>query len=212
MTLKEAIHGTAAPYSHATLTWGVKPSVVPLNGDPPTLTGIRTHWHWYKLTQAFTGKTNPPPLAGLPQNPQVPVGASSYRLRIGPVGAKLDGHGVEDAQLPCHLMHPPQGPLLIRVRKLHYQAGRGTLRQGEEGAEQQDPGNAPEMSPCSGEGPTGSQQPQHPQSRGCCPAWQQQPAIDVRFNYNQFFLPGSSSLTSVSFFPSLFTILTFNVN
>lgn len=71
------------------------------------------------------GQTRPPTHGGLPK-PLVCTNA--YRLRVGPVGAELDGHGVEDAQLPRHLMHPPQGPLLIRVCKLHHQAGRGTLR------------------------------------------------------------------------------------
>lgn len=118
-------------------------SVVPQNGDTPTAMGVHTHRHRHSPTQAFTGKTSPPPTTGLPKNPQVPVGASSYRLRIGPVGAKLDGHGVEDAQLPRHLMHPPQGPLLIRVCKLHHQAGRGALGQGEDG----DDGGVPAVPP-----------------------------------------------------------------
>jgi len=78
----------------------------------------------------FRGQNQPPLSHGAPHKPQLLAAGSSYRLRIGPVGTKLDGHGVEDAQLPRHLMHPPQGPLLIRVRKLHHQAGRGTLGQG----------------------------------------------------------------------------------
>lgn len=103
----------------------MKPSVVPLNGDTPTLTGIRTHLALVQSHAGFHGQNQPPhpQTTGLPKNPQVLAGTSSYRLRIGPVGAELDGHGVEDAQLPRHLMHPPQGPLLICVRKLHHQAG-----------------------------------------------------------------------------------------
>ena len=44
-------------------------------------------------------------------------------MRVGAIGPKLDGHGAEDAELARHLMHPTQGPLLVRVGKLHHQAG-----------------------------------------------------------------------------------------
>lgn len=47
---------------------------------------------------------------------------------VGSVGPELDGHGAEDAKLACHLVHPAQGPLFIRVGKLHYKAGGRTLR------------------------------------------------------------------------------------
>lgn len=101
-----------------TLSCGQEALHLPLNRDTPALPGIHTPWHW-----CFLGPPKPPGCT------------SSYRLRVGPVGTELDGHGVEDAQLPCHLMHPPQGPLLIRVCKLHHQAGRGALRWGEDGAD-----------------------------------------------------------------------------
>lgn len=48
-------------------------------------------------------------------------------MRVGAIGPKLDGHGTEDAELARHLVHPTQGPLLIGVRKLDHQTGRGTL-------------------------------------------------------------------------------------
>lgn len=112
--LGDTKYGTTAPYSHPQL-WGGKPCAWPSTGihqpcqasTPPG-------------TGAFMGQTTPP-THGAPPKP--PVCTRSYRLRVGPVGTELDGHGVEDAQLPCHLMHPPQGPLLICVCKLHHQAG-----------------------------------------------------------------------------------------
>lgn len=48
-------------------------------------------------------------------------------MRVGAIGPKLDGHGTEDAELACHLVHSTQGPLLISVCKFDHQAGRGTL-------------------------------------------------------------------------------------
>lgn len=73
MTLKKVIIGTTAPYSHATLTWGVKPSIAPLNGNTPTLTSTHTHWHWSHPMQAFTSQTSAPPHNhGAPQNPPGP--------------------------------------------------------------------------------------------------------------------------------------------
>lgn len=48
-------------------------------------------------------------------------------MRVGAIGPKLDGHGAEDAELARHLMHPTQGPLLVRVGKLHHQAGGRAL-------------------------------------------------------------------------------------
>ena len=50
-------------------------------------------------------------------------------LRVGSVGAELQGHGVKDAHLTSHLLHAPDGALLISVCKLHHQTGGGALRE-----------------------------------------------------------------------------------
>lgn len=52
----------------------------------------------------------------------------TYCLCIGAIGSKLDGHGVEHAHLPRHLLHAPHCTLLVRIRKLHHQAWRGSLQ------------------------------------------------------------------------------------
>lgn len=44
-------------------------------------------------------------------------------LRVGSVGSKLQGHGVEDAHLTSHLLHAADGALLVRVGELHHQTG-----------------------------------------------------------------------------------------
>lgn len=53
----------------------------------------------------------------------LPRRAETYSMRVGAIGPKLDGHGTEDAKLARHLVHPAQGPLLIRVCKLDHQTG-----------------------------------------------------------------------------------------
>lgn len=59
----------------------------------------------------------------------LPRRAETYSMRVGAIGPKLDGHGTEDAELACHLVHSAQGPLLIGVCKLDHQTGRGTLEE-----------------------------------------------------------------------------------
>lgn len=54
-------------------------------------------------------------------------GDGAHGLGVGAVGSKLEGDGAEHAQLGGHLLHPAQASLLLRVGKLHHQAGRGTL-------------------------------------------------------------------------------------
>lgn len=49
--------------------------------------------------------------------------AETYSMRVGAIGPKLDGHGTEDAELACHLVHPAQGAFLISVCKFDHQAG-----------------------------------------------------------------------------------------
>ena len=47
---------------------------------------------------------------------------------VGAVRPKGQGHsGVEDAELPHHLLHAAYGALLIGVGELHHQAGGGAL-------------------------------------------------------------------------------------
>lgn len=48
---------------------------------------------------------------------------------VAAVGAEGQGDGrVKDAELAHHLLHAPDGALLVRVSKLDHQAGRGALK------------------------------------------------------------------------------------
>lgn len=53
----------------------------------------------------------------------LPRRAETYSMRVGAIGPELDGHGTENAELACHLVHSAQGPFLIGVCKLHHQTG-----------------------------------------------------------------------------------------
>lgn len=58
------------------------------------------------------------------------VAGSAHGLGVGAVGSELEGDGAEHAQLGGHLLHSAETSLLLRVSKLHHQAGRGTLGTG----------------------------------------------------------------------------------
>ena len=49
--------------------------------------------------------------------------ADAHGLGVGAVGAKLESDGAEHAQLGGHLLHSAETALLLRVGKLHHQAG-----------------------------------------------------------------------------------------
>ena len=49
--------------------------------------------------------------------------ADAHGLGVGAVGAELESDGAEHAQLGGHLLHSAETALLLRVGKLHHQAG-----------------------------------------------------------------------------------------
>lgn len=61
-------------------------------------------------------------------------GPGTYRGGIGSAGPERQRRGVEGAQLACHLLHPPQCALAVRICQLDHEAGRGALGKTEEAA------------------------------------------------------------------------------
>lgn len=57
------------------------------------------------------------------RGPAQAPGVSAHGLGVGAVGSKLQGDGAEHAQLGSHLLHAAETSLLLRVGKLHHQAG-----------------------------------------------------------------------------------------
>lgn len=54
----------------------------------------------------------------------------THRMCIAAVGAEGQRDGrVKDAELSHHLLHAPDGALLVCVSKFYYQTGRGTLKE-----------------------------------------------------------------------------------
>ena len=55
-----------------------------------------------------------------PASPRRPF---TYRCGVCTAGPKRQRRWVEGAQLACHLLHPTQRALPVRVRQLDYEAG-----------------------------------------------------------------------------------------
>lgn len=74
-------------------------------------------------TPAWPPKPLPGPPACLPH----PQGPGTYRCGVGSASPERQWRRVKGAQLACHLLHPPQRALPIRIRQLDHEAGRGAL-------------------------------------------------------------------------------------